>query len=69
MTTRRATIAGTGFHVPERVVTNHDLEKLMDTTDRARTRSTGIDRGSWSGATPPETRRRRTWPCAQPSRP
>ena len=28
-----ARIAGTGHYVPERVVTNQDLEKLMDTTD------------------------------------
>jgi 3-oxoacyl-[acyl-carrier-protein] synthase-3 len=30
---RRARIAGTGFYVPERVVTNDDLSKLMDTND------------------------------------
>ena len=26
-------IAGIGFYVPEKVVTNHDLMKVMDTTD------------------------------------
>ena len=26
-------IAGTGMYVPEKVVTNHDLEKMMDTSD------------------------------------
>jgi len=29
----RARITGTGFYVPEKVVTNFDLEKLMDTSD------------------------------------
>lgn len=29
----RARITGTGFYVPENVVTNFDLEKLMDTSD------------------------------------
>ncbi|MFK7806298.1 MAG: 3-oxoacyl-ACP synthase, partial [Saprospiraceae bacterium] len=26
-------IAGIGFYVPEKVVTNHDLTKVMDTSD------------------------------------
>ena len=30
---RRSRIAGVGHYVPERVVTNHDLEQLMDTSD------------------------------------
>lgn len=30
---RRARIAGVGHYVPERVVTNHDLAALMDTSD------------------------------------
>jgi 3-oxoacyl-[acyl-carrier-protein] synthase-3 len=30
---RLARIVGTGHHVPDRVVTNHDLEQLMDTSD------------------------------------
>ena len=29
----KARIAGVGHYVPERVVTNFDLEKLMDTND------------------------------------
>jgi len=29
----RARITGTGFYVPEKVVTNFDLEKMMDTSD------------------------------------
>jgi len=36
-------IAGTGHYVPEKVLTNHDLEKMVDTTDEwIRTRS-GIE--------------------------
>ncbi len=31
--TRLTRIAGLGHHVPPRVVTNHDLEQLMDTSD------------------------------------
>ena len=31
--TRNAQILSTGSYVPERVVTNHDLEQLMDTSD------------------------------------
>ena len=32
-TARYARIAGVGHYIPERVVTNHDLELLMDTSD------------------------------------
>ncbi len=38
----RSRITGIGFHVPERVVTNHDLEKLMDTSDAWIVERTGI---------------------------
>ncbi len=38
----RAKIAGVGHYVPERVVTNHDLEKLMDTSDAWIVERTGI---------------------------
>lgn len=38
----RSRIAGIGFHVPERVVTNTDLEKLMDTSDSWIVERTGI---------------------------
>lgn len=31
---RHSFIAGTGMYVPERVVTNHDLEQMMDTSDK-----------------------------------
>jgi 3-oxoacyl-[acyl-carrier-protein] synthase-3 len=38
----RSRIAGLGFHVPPRVVTNHDLEALMDTSDAWIVERTGI---------------------------
>jgi 3-oxoacyl-[acyl-carrier-protein] synthase III len=37
-------IAGTGSYLPERVVTNHDLEKMVDTTDEWIRTRTGIER-------------------------
>lgn len=40
--TRRARISGTGMYVPERVVTNHDLMALMDTSDEWIRQRTGI---------------------------
>ena len=38
----RAKISGTGMYVPERVVTNHDLEELMDTSDEWIRQRSGI---------------------------
>jgi 3-oxoacyl-[acyl-carrier-protein] synthase-3 len=38
----RSRITGLGFHVPPRVVTNHDLEGLMDTSDAWIVERTGI---------------------------
>jgi 3-oxoacyl-[acyl-carrier-protein] synthase-3 len=38
----RATIVGTGSYVPERVLTNFDLEKMVDTTDEWIFTRTGI---------------------------
>ncbi|MCC6348256.1 MAG: ketoacyl-ACP synthase III [Candidatus Eisenbacteria bacterium] len=38
----RSRITGIGFHVPPRVVSNHDLEKLMDTSDAWIVERTGI---------------------------
>ena len=38
----RAKITGTGMYVPERVVTNHDLAKLIDTSDEWIQKRTGI---------------------------
>jgi 3-oxoacyl-[acyl-carrier-protein] synthase III len=35
-------ITGVGYYVPEQVVTNHDLSKLMDTNDEWITERTGI---------------------------
>ncbi len=39
---RRARIAGTGMAVPSRVLTNADLERMVDTTDEWITTRTGI---------------------------
>jgi 3-oxoacyl-[acyl-carrier-protein] synthase-3 len=39
---RRASITGTGMAVPPRVVTNHDLAKLMDTSDEWIRQRSGI---------------------------
>jgi 3-oxoacyl-[acyl-carrier-protein] synthase-3 len=39
---RGTTITGTGLYVPERVLTNHDLEKLVDTSDEWIVERTGI---------------------------
>jgi 3-oxoacyl-[acyl-carrier-protein] synthase-3 len=39
---RRTRIAGVGHHVPERVVTNRDLESLMETSDEWIQERTGI---------------------------
>ena len=41
-TIRGMTIAGTGMYVPERVLTNHDLEQLVDTSDEWIVERTGI---------------------------
>lgn len=39
---RNSTILGTGFYVPDKVVTNDDLSKLMDTSDEWIRERTGI---------------------------
>jgi len=39
---RSVTIAGTGMYVPERVLTNADLERLVDTSDEWIRERTGI---------------------------
>jgi len=39
---RRSRIAGTGFYVPGNVVTNHELSKLMDTSDEWIRQRSGI---------------------------
>lgn len=38
----RARIVGTGHYLPEHIQTNHDIEKLCDTTDEWITQRTGI---------------------------
>lgn len=43
----RSRIIGTGFHVPEQVVRNDDLAKLMDTTDEWIRTRTGIQERHW----------------------
>ncbi len=44
---KRSIIAGIGHHVPERIVSNKDLEKIMDTTDEWITERTGIKERRW----------------------
>ncbi|HYW24454.1 MAG TPA: beta-ketoacyl-ACP synthase III [Terriglobales bacterium] len=39
---RPTAIAGIGVHVPDRVVTNHDLEQMVDTSDKWIVERTGI---------------------------
>lgn len=43
----KARIVGTGHHVPDNVVTNADLEKLMDTSDAWIRQRTGIEERRW----------------------
>ncbi|HEX2451118.1 MAG TPA: beta-ketoacyl-ACP synthase III [Gemmatimonadales bacterium] len=43
----RTCILGTGFAVPDRVVTNHDLAAVMDTTDEWIRTRTGISERRW----------------------
>jgi len=44
MSQRRAAITALGTHVPERAVTNHDLMKMVDTTDEWIRTRTGIEK-------------------------
>ena len=44
---RGSRILGLGFHVPPRVVTNHDLSKLMETSDEWIVQRTGIKERRW----------------------
>ena len=43
-----ARVTGTGFHVPDRVVTNDDLTALMDTSDEWIRTRTGIEQRHWA---------------------
>jgi 3-oxoacyl-[acyl-carrier-protein] synthase-3 len=45
--TLRAKITGTGMYVPERVVTNKDLETLMDTSDEWIRQRSGVEERHW----------------------
>jgi len=47
MTTARARILGLGTYVPSRVVTNHDLVQLMDTTHEWIVERSGIEERHW----------------------
>jgi len=40
----RSRIAGTGYYLPEKVLTNQDLEKIVDTNDQWIRERTGIER-------------------------
>ena len=40
----RSRVAGTGSYLPEKLLTNHDLEKMVDTNDQWITERTGIQR-------------------------
>ena len=41
---RPSAIAGVGAYAPEKIITNFDLEKLMDTSDKWIIERTGIHR-------------------------
>ena len=41
-------IAGTGSYVPEKVLSNQDLEIMVDTTDEWIVSRTGIERRRWA---------------------
>ena len=45
----RTEFLSTGFYVPERVVTNHDLAQIMDTSDEWIRTRTGIEERHWVG--------------------
>ncbi len=44
---KKTIIKGTGRYVPPRVVTNHDLEQWMDTSDEWIRQRTGIEKRHW----------------------
>ncbi len=46
---RNSTILGTGFYVPEKVVTNDDLAQIMDTSDEWIRERTGIRERRYAG--------------------
>ncbi len=44
---KKSIIKGTGMYVPPNVITNHDLEKFMDTSDEWIRQRTGIEQRYW----------------------
>ena len=55
---RPSAIAGVGTYAPERIISNFDLEKMMDTSDKWITERTGIRRRHIAElARPPSTSR------------
>ncbi len=44
---KKSIIKGTGMFVPPNVITNHDLEKIMDTSDEWIKQRTGIEQRYW----------------------
>ncbi|HNS06162.1 MAG TPA: 3-oxoacyl-ACP synthase, partial [Candidatus Saccharicenans sp.] len=48
MIERRTVVSGLGFYVPPRVVTNFDLEKMMNTSDEWIRERTGILERHWA---------------------
>lgn len=55
MTMKRTIIAGVGHYVPENVVTNNDLSKIMDTNDEWIQERTGIKERRWVSAESDDT--------------
>ena len=50
----KSIIKGTGMYVPPNLVTNHDLEKIMDTSDEWIKQRTGIEQRYWVSPEKPE---------------
>ncbi len=44
---KKSIIKGTGMYVPPNLITNHDLEKMMDTSDEWIKQRTGIEQRYW----------------------
>ena len=44
---KKSKIAGIGFNVPDNIVTNHDIEDMMDTTDEWIQTRSGIKERRW----------------------
>ena len=49
MAKQNAVVTGWGLYAPSRVVTNFDLEKMVDTSDQWITERTGIKERRWAG--------------------